>query len=94
MASERMSLSFPLGLLHRYFGSSVFNHTGAVDLRLLRPVLPGNTITFAGTVTSVSREVNASRVSVEIKAQNQRSDTTGVGQGSAVIPNAFLPQDG
>lgn len=93
VASGRMSLSFALELLRRYFGSDVFNHTGAVDLRFLRPVRPGDTITFTGTVTAVTREVNGSRVSVEVKVANQRGDTTGVGQGSAVVPNAFLPQD-
>ena len=93
VASGRMSLSFAIEMLRRHFGNDVFNHTGAVDLRFLRPIRPGDTITFSGTVTGVSREVNGSRVSVEIKAENQRGDTTGVGQGSAVVPNAYLPQD-
>ncbi len=93
VASGRMSLSFALELLRRHFGRSVFNHTGTVDLRFLRPVRPGDTITFTGTITEVSREVNGSRVSVEIKVENQRGATTGVGQGSAVVPNALLPQD-
>ncbi len=93
VASGRMSLSFALELLRRYFGSDVFNHTGAVDLRFLRPVRPGDTITFRGTVLGVDREVNGSRVSVEIRVENQRGDTTGAGQGSAVVPNAFLPQE-
>ena len=48
VASGRMSLSFAIELLRRYFGSGVFNHTGTVDLRFLRPVRPGDTITFAG----------------------------------------------
>ena len=61
VASGRMSLSFAIELLRRYFGSGVFNHTGTVDLRFLRPVRPGDTITFTGTVTGVSREVNGSR---------------------------------
>ena len=64
-----------------------------MDLRFLRPVRPGDTITFSGTITSLSREVNGSRVSVEIKVENQRGDTTGAGQGSAVVPNAYLPPD-
>ena len=93
VASGRMSLSFALELLRRYFGSDVFNHTGTVDLRFLRPVRPGDAITFKGTVIGVDREVNGSRVSVEIRVENQRGDTTGAGQGSAVVPNAFLPQD-
>ena len=93
VASGRMSLSFAIELLRRYFGSEVFNHTGTVDLRFLRPVRPGDSITFTGKIIGVTREVNGSRVSVEIKAENQRGDTTGVGQGSAVVPNAYLPPD-
>ena len=93
VASGRMSLSFAIELLRRFFGSEVFNHSGTVDLRFLRPVRPGDTITFTGTITGLAREVNGSRVSVDIKVENQRGDTTGVGQGSAVVPNAFLPAD-
>jgi len=93
VASGRMSLSFAIELMRRFFGSEVFNHAGTVDLRFLRPVRPGDTITFTGTITGVGREANGSRVSVEIKAENQRGDTTAVGQGSAVVPNAYLPQD-
>ena len=94
VASGRMSLSFAIEMLRRYFGPEVFNHAGVVDLRFLRPVRPGDTITFTGKVTGVSREVNGSRVSVDIAVLNQRGDTTAAGQGSAVVPNAFLPQDG
>ena len=93
VASGRMSLSFAIEMLRRFFGSEVYNHSGAVDLRFLRPVRPGDTITFTGKIVGVTREVNGSRVSVEIKAENQRGDTTGVGQGSAVVPNAYLPPD-
>ena len=93
VASGRMSLSFAIEMLRRFFGSEVYNHSGTVDLRFLRPVRPGDTITFTGKIVGVTREVNGSRVSVEIKAENQRGDTTGVGQGSAVVPNAYLPPD-
>ena len=94
VASGRMSLSFAIEMLRRHFGAGVFNHTGTVDLRFLRPVRPGDTLTFTGTVTGVTREANGSRVSVEIKAENQRGGVTAAGQGSAVVPNAYLPQDG
>ena len=93
VASGRMSLSFAIEMLRRYFGSDVFNHSGTVDLRFLRPVRPGDTVTFTGKIIDLTREVNGSRVSVEIKAENQRGDTTGVGNGSAVVPNAYLPQE-
>ena len=93
VASGRMSITFAIEMLRKYFGGDVFNHTGMVDLRFLRPVRPGHTITFAATVTDVTREANGSRVSVEIKVQNQNGDTTGIGKGSAVVPNAYLPPE-
>ena len=91
VASGRMSLTFAIEMLRRFFGSDVFNRTGSVDLRFLRPVRPGDTITFTGKITAVTREANGSRVSVDIMVQNQNGNTTGAGSGSAVVPNAYLP---
>ena len=93
VASGRMSLTFAIEMLRRYFGPAIFNHTGMVDLRFLRPVRPSDTITFSGTISEMSREANGSKITVEIKAENQNGDTTGVGKGSAVVPNAFLPPE-
>ncbi len=93
VASGRMSISFALELLRRHFGSDVFNRSGMVDLRFLRPVRPGDTITFTGEVTDTSREANGLKVNVKIEAQNQRGDTTGVGSGSAIVPQAYLPPE-
>ena len=93
VASGRMSISFALELLRRHFGSEVFNHSGMVDLRFIRPVRPGDTITLNGEVTGTFREANGLRVNVKIEAQNQRGDTTGVGSGSAVVPQAYLPPE-
>ena len=93
VASGRMSISFALELMRRHFGGDVFNKTGMVDLRFIRPVRPGDTITFTGEVTGTSREADGLKVNVKIEAQNQRGDTTGVGSGSAIVPNAFLPPD-
>ena len=93
VASGRMSVSFALELMRRHFGSDVFNHTGMVDLRFIRPVRPGDTITFTGEVTGTSREANGLKVNVKVEAQNQRGDTTGVGSGSAIVPNAYLPPE-
>ncbi|HAA94483.1 MAG: hypothetical protein FI717_08220 [SAR202 cluster bacterium] len=93
VASGRMSLTFAIEMMRRHFGADVFDHTGVVDLRFLRPVRPGDTITFSGTVSGTSREANGSKVSVDIGVKNQRGDTTGVGQGSAIVPNAYLPAE-
>ena len=93
VASGRMSLAFAIEMLRKHFGSDVFNHTGIVDLRFLRPVRPGDTITFSGKVIDTAREANGSKVSVEINVENQKGDTTGVGTGSAIVPTAFLPPE-
>lgn len=93
VASGRMSLAFAIEMLRKHFGSDVFNHAGTVDLRFLRPVRPGDTITFSGKIIDMAREANGSKVSVEIKVENQNGDTTGVGTGSAIVPTAFLPPE-
>ena len=93
VASGRMSLSFALEFLRRHFGSDVYNHSGMVDLRFLRPVRPGDTITFSGTITDVSSEAGGRKISVDVKMTNQRGDTSGVGTGSAIVPNAFFPPE-
>jgi 3-hydroxybutyryl-CoA dehydratase len=93
VASGRMSLTFAIEMLRRYFGSDVYNHGGFVDLRFLRPVRPGDEITFSGKIIDITREANGSRISVEIKVENQKGDTTGIGAGSAVVPNAYLPAE-
>ena len=93
VASGRMSLSFALEFLRRHFGNDVYNHNGMVDLRFLRPVRPGDTITYSGTVTDVSREAGGRKISVDVKMTNQRGDTAGVGTGSAIVPNAFFPPE-
>lgn len=93
VASGRMSITFAIEMLRKHFGSDVFDHSGMVDLRFLRPVRPGDTITFSGQISEITREANGSKVIVDIKVENQAGDTTGVGKGSAIVPNAFLPSD-
>ena len=93
VASGRMSITFAIEMLRKHFGGDVFNHTGMVDLRFLRPVHPGDTITFSGQITEITREANGSKVTIEISVQNQNGDTTGVGKGSAIVPSAWLPSD-
>ncbi len=70
VASGRMSLSFALELLRRYFGADIYNRSGMVDLRFLRPVRPGDTLTFTGQVTHITREADGNRVTLDITATN------------------------
>ena len=63
-----------------------------VDLRFLRPVRPGDTITFSGQITEITKEANGSKVTVDIKVANQEGDTTGIGKGSASFLMLSYPQ--
>lgn len=93
VASGRMSLTFAIELLRRYFGADVYNRGGMVDLRFLRPVRPGDSVTFTGKVTGIAKEANGVRVSVEVSGTNQKGDTTAAGSGACVVPSGFLPAE-
>lgn len=90
VASGRMSLTFGTELLRRYFGSDVYNRGGMVELRFLRPVRPGDTVTFTGKVTGITKVTNGGRVSVEVSATNQKGDVTAVGTGACIVPSLWV----
>jgi len=93
VASGRMSLTFAIELLRRYFGADVYNSRGMVDLRFLRPVRPGDTVTFTGKITGITKEADGSRVAVEVSATNQKGDVTAAGSGACVVPSGYLPPE-
>ncbi len=88
LASGRMSVTFASEALRRFFGPEVFNHTGSVNLKFLRPVKDGDTITVSGSVIQQDPVENGTQVTVQVQCQNQNGDTTAVGQGYATIPQA------
>lgn len=93
VASGRMSLTFASEMLRRYFGADVYHRGGMIDLRFLRPVRPGDTITFTGKVTAITRVPNGGRVSVEVTGTNQKGDVTAAGTGGCIVPSLTLPAD-
>lgn len=93
VASGRMSLTFAIELLRRYFGADVYNSRGMVDLRFLRPVRPGDSVTFTGKITGITKEADGARVSVEVSATNQKGDVTAAGMGACVVPSGYLPPE-
>jgi 3-hydroxybutyryl-CoA dehydratase len=93
VASGRMSLTFASEMLRRYFGADLYNKNGAVDLRFLRPVRPGDTITMSGKVTGITRLANGGRVTVEVTGTNQKGDVTAAGTGGCIVPSLTLPAD-
>jgi acyl dehydratase len=93
VASGRMSLTFATELLRRYFGPEFYNRKGSVDLRFLRPVRPGDSVTFKGKVTAMGKEPDGYRVAVEITATNQKGDTTAAGTGACIVPSILMPAE-
>ncbi|MGZ5159806.1 MAG: MaoC family dehydratase [Burkholderiales bacterium] len=93
VASGRMSLTFASEMLRRYFGADVYNRRGTIDLRFLRPVRPGDTITLSGKVSAISKEPNGARVSVDVTATNQKGDVTAAGSGACIVPSGSVPSE-
>ncbi len=93
VASGRMSLTFATELLRRYFGADVYNGGGMVDLRFLRPVRPGDSVTFTGKVTATAKEADGTRVTVEVSGTNQKGAVTAAGMGACIVPSGYLPAE-
>ncbi len=85
VASGRMSLTFAIEMLRRHFGPEVFNHTGTVNLKFLRPVKAGDTIIVTGAVSGSEQTDGGTKVSVNLFCDNQDGNRTAVGIGTAVI---------
>ncbi|MBM3943519.1 MAG: MaoC family dehydratase [SAR202 cluster bacterium] len=86
IASGRMSVTYATEVMRRYFGSQVFNHSGSVNLKFLRPVKAGDTITVTGEVSESERVAQGVKYTVNLICQNQNGDQTAVGVGTAVVP--------
>jgi acyl dehydratase len=78
-------VAFAAESLRRFFGPEVFNHTGSVNLKFLRPVKGGDTITVTGEVAGQEQAEDGSRVTVNLYCRNQNGDRTAAGIGTAVI---------
>ena len=85
IASGRMSVAFAAESLRRFFGPEVFNHTGTVNLKFLRPVKNGDTITVFGAVSHQQQVERGTLVTVDIYCENQDREKTAIGSGTAVI---------
>ncbi len=85
IASGRMSVTFAAESLRKFFGPEVFNHTGTVNLKFLKPVKDGDTITVTGAVTGSESIEGGTKVSVDLFCDNQDGDPTAVGVGTALI---------
>ena len=85
IASGRMSITFAAESLRKFFGPEVFNHTGTVNLKFLRPVKAGDSITVTGAVSGTEEVDGGTKVLVDLFCDNQDGNRTAVGIGTAVI---------
>ena len=85
LASGRMSITFAAESMRKFFGSEVFNHTGTVNLKFLRPVKAGDTITVTGAVSGTEEADLGTKVSVDLFCDNQDGNRTAVGIGTAGV---------
>ena len=85
LASGRMSVAFASESRRKFFGPDVFSHTGTVNLKFLRPVKEGDTITVGGSVNSRQDVENGTMVIVDLYCENQNGDKTAIGQGTAIV---------
>ena len=85
LASGRMSITFASECLRKFFGTEIFNHTGTVNLKFLRPVKAGDAITVTGTVSRTEEIGSGTRVSVDLFCDNQDGNRTAIGIGTAVV---------
>ena len=86
IASGRVQLSFVTAAQRRFFGGEVFDRTGAIDLRFVRPVIDGDTITVKGTVVSLDDTADGQAVAVDVWCENQNGERTSIGTATAVVP--------
>lgn len=85
IASGRMSIAFVSQILTGFFGPDVYHHTGTLNLKFLRPVKDGDTISAMGQVTELQKEDAGTRVFVEVWCENGDGDRTAAGTASAVV---------
>ena len=85
IASGRMSIAFASQMMREYIGPEAFHHSGVVNLKFLRPVKEGDTVTISGSYNSSQEVEKGTLVTVDLTCKNQNGDTTAVGQGSAIV---------
>ncbi|CAI7995797.1 hypothetical protein GBAR_LOCUS1757 [Geodia barretti] len=86
IASGRMSIAFCTEAMRKFVGSDDFHRSGNVNLKFLRPVKDGDTVSVHGQVNSRTPQDDGSTlVVVDVYCENQNGDKTAVGQATARV---------
>lgn len=86
IASGRMSIAFCTEAMRKFVGADDFHRSGSVNLKFLRPVKDGDTVTVHGQVNSRQAQADgATLVTVDVYCENQNGSKTAVGQATALV---------
>ena len=88
IASGRMSIAFCTEAMRKFVGADDFHRSGNVNLKFLRPVKDGDTVTVHGQlINREAQDDGSTLVTVDVYCENQNGDKTAVGQASAKVAN-------
>ena len=86
IASGRMSIAFCTEAMRKFVGADDFHRSGNVNLKFLRPVKDGDTVTVHGQlINREAQDDGSTLVTVDVYCENQNGDKTAVGQASARV---------
>ena len=88
IASGRMSIAFCTEAMRKFVGADDFHRSGNVNLKFLRPVKDGDTVTVHGQlINREAQDDGSTLVTVDVYCENQNGDKTAVGQASVKVSN-------
>ena len=88
IASGRMSIAFCTEAMRKFVGADDFHRSGNVNLKFLRPVKDGDTVTVHGQlINREAQDDGSTLVTIDVYCENQNGDKTAVGQASAKVSN-------
>ncbi len=92
LASGRMQISYVAEAIRR-FAAAASLIDSRVNLKFIRPVTDGDTVSVRGRVLETTFEDGAQRVSFEVWCENQRNECTSFGTASALLKSEALSQE-
>lgn len=85
IASGRMSVTYAAEIIRKFVGEESFNHSGTVNLKYLKPLIQGDTVSVSGTVVDTEESEAGLLVTINLQCENQNGEKTAIGQGTAVV---------
>jgi len=82
IASGRMPVQYGLQALAGWFGREAADHSARIDLRLVVPVVSGDSLTVQGVVTYLRQRDDGTTVNLEMWLENQKGQKVAAGTAS------------